>query len=498
MRGIKMAKGKTAIIFTVSLFLAGALAADPGLLTLKDYLAQVRAQGPDYQRAVANRKIVELSRELLGKHWSAQLNLSASRDGEQWNTMVNADGATVPYWEQHYNASGSLSYQDSTSIGLNPQLSYQWDRSNGLPSGVDPATQPTWGDWYSAGLSVPLWQNLFGAQVRSQDKRDYLNSDASRESWDYQIEAAVENAEIAYEVLAYDRAVVEQDQGLMARYQKLLDWASEHGSALDRLQAKAAIENLGQSLERAVDNVQADQATVNRLRGVKGLDVGLSENLDSLAEEADAAWPGEEPQRLDLEALKVSLHAEDSNLIYTEEGVKLPVNLFGGVYGNLSSGTPAVANSSYIYDPALSEPNVENYNVQLTVSVPFEFFLPRWTAPLKTVRLQDQQQAVDLDESINSDDQQWADMSRRYKLSEGRIKDAAQLEADQLQKAELGVEALAKGQVRMYEALNFQSAYQSACLNRLQWVQQKLALLAQARLYSVKAGEAEAGMPALP
>ena len=80
-----MAKGKTAIIFTVSLFLAGALAADPGLLTLKDYLAQVRAQGPDYQRAVANRKIVELSRELLGKHWSAQLNTSARQNNNEYN-----------------------------------------------------------------------------------------------------------------------------------------------------------------------------------------------------------------------------------------------------------------------------------------------------------------------------------------------------------------------------------------------------------------------------
>ena len=492
-----MAKGKTAIIFTVSLFLAGALAADPGLLTLKDYLAQVRAQGPDYQRAVANRKIVELSRELLGKHWSAQLNTSARQNNNEYNYYYDGNGMQ-PLWQQNYDFNGSINIQDSTAIGLNPGFSYDWDRNTQMADAESPNSQPSWGDWYSAGLNIPLWQNFLGAQVRNQDKSNYLNNDASRDSWDYQIGAAVENAEIAYEVLAYDRAVVERDRDLMGRYQKLMDWANKKSGALDQLQAKAALENLGQSLDRAEDNVQTDQATVNRLRGVWGLDVGPCESLDALAEEAGAAWPGAEPERLDLEALKVSLHAEDANLVYTQEGVKLPVNLFGGIGGNLSSGTPAVANGYYSSNPALSEPNIEETTLQLSLSVPFEFFLPRWTAPLRTVQLQDKQQSIDLDESINSDDQQWADMSRRYKLSEGRIKDAAQLEADQLQKAELGVEALAKGQVRMYEALNFQSAYQSACLNRLQWVQQKLALLAQARLYSVKAGEPEAGMPALP
>ncbi|HXC65426.1 MAG TPA: hypothetical protein VNZ67_13775, partial [bacterium] len=257
---------------------------------------------------------------------------------------------------------------------------------------------------------------------------------------------------------------------------------------LDRLQAQAALENERQALERAEDQERLDRGTLNRVRGVGGLEVEDTQDLDAVAAADGEAWPGQEPDRLDLESAKLSLQSEDFQVSYTRETVKLPLNLNLSANGNVSGGIPGASDSFYYYIPGTTQPAVEYYGAALSLTVPFDYFLPRWTAPLKTVELQDAQQRMDLGETTNGDDQQWQDMTIRFNKSGQRIQDAAQLEADQQHKAELGEAALAKGKLDFYEALVFEAAYTSACLNRLLWVQQRLTLLAQARLYQAQPG----------
>jgi hypothetical protein len=458
-----------------------------GVLTLQDYLDQVRGQGPDYQRAVTNHKVVDLNRELLGKHWTAQASVAVSDAGNHYDWYYGPYGQTA-YWNNQYGASGSLFAADSTSVGLNPSLNYSWQRQNQSSGFPGNAAYSNWGDDYSLQLGVPLWQDFLGAQVRYQDQNNYLSNDSQAASWDYQIPAALLAATQVYESLAYDRAVAGQDQDLIQRYQRLADWAVQHGKELDQLQARAALENEAQALERAQDQVRLDQGNLNRLRGVDGLDVGDIQDLDALAAADGGAWPQQQPDRLDLQASKIALKSEDFQVLYYRESVKLPVNLNLNLGGNLIGGIPGTDSGPYAYNPALTEPNVLNDGVSLGVTVPFDYFLPRWTAPLKTVELQDAQQRTDLGETTNADSQQWDDMTIRFNKSEQRIKDAAQLQADQQRKAELGEAALAKGKLDIYEALSFEAAYTGACLGRLQWVQQRLTLQAQARLFQAQAG----------
>ena len=247
-------------------------------------------------------------------------------------------------------------------------------------------------------------------------------------------------------------------------------------------------QNLEQTLERAQDQERLDRDQVNRLRGIDGSDVGEVESLDQIAAENEESWPASEPARLDLQSAVLSLQAEDFQVKYYRETVKLPVNLNLSAGGDLSGDVPGVMAAFYSYNPALTEPNVLDYGVTLGLTVPFDFFLPRWTVPLKTTELQDAQQATDLAETRNGDSQQWEDMTLRFDQSRMRIDDAAQLEAHQKHKAELGMAALVQGHLDIYEVLVFESSYTSACLNRLLWVQQRLTLLAQARLFEAKVG----------
>ena len=152
-----------------------------------------------------------------------------------------------------------------------------------------------------------------------------------------------------------------------------------------------------------------------------------------------------------------------------------------GVRGNL-----LIDGSAYLLPEGYTPPGINNYSAGLNLTVPFDLFTERWEIPLKTARLQFEQQTLDLKETVNSDSRQWEDMSLRFKKSIERISQAQSLEDHDKEKADKGEALLKGGRLSLFEALAFEGQYAGARLNRLAWILDRLSLLDQAELFQAK------------
>jgi outer membrane protein TolC len=463
-------------------------------LGLEDYLEQVRATGPNYRQAVINWKTNEVNRMLLAKHWSGSMGVTFGGGGtnNDYNyTYVYQNGINTnpgsyqsfsPQLTENDGLSGGVNFSNSWDFGLNTTLSDNFQSFNTWPMYDNTAGTNLYnnsGDNLSLSAGIPLWQNFLGRDVHAQDQRDFRANDSTRENDDFLVQQTLYNARVAYFTLVVLRDELAAAKEALQNYQDLLGIAQARHSAQDLTQARAAVENEQLALESLGDAERLARDSFNLLRGVTGS--AVEENLQSLDElnrQMTAEWDPSDPDRMDLESVRLQLESAHEALVVAEEGTKLDVELGGSINGNLVQN-----DFGYPAPPPLNFPNLTEYSVGLSVNVPFDLFTPRWGATYRIAKLNVRQQEFNLKETENNDSQQWEDMTIRYEKSSDRIATANRLVEDSRKNRDEGRALLKRGLVDMFEAISFVGAYTNALVVQQNWIAQRLTLLAQADWY---------------
>jgi outer membrane protein TolC len=458
-------------------------------LPLGDYLRQVKAQGPDYLRAVKNRKTDDLYRTTLGKHWNASLAYEISSDKNTgYSYSYNDSTNTYSYFSedsyQYLRNTGRLSFSNDwgglfTGLYYNAELHDTWYSPSDYYS---PSETHHFDDDYGLYLRVPLWRNFLGRETNASDKGDLLNNEANASQNEFQIQSALYDAKRVYYALARNRTQILFARESLEKYHQLLELAK---SSHDRLQAQAALENLELGLESLEDSERQFRNDFNRLRGAEGSQVPeVLQTPEELDAQGRPDWPGAEPGRLDLKASQLYLEAVRDFQITSDEGTKLGITLIAQARGYGFGWA-----DHFPGPPPISQPLFSSYNVGLNFSVPFDVFTPRWTATNKISLLNLAQQELDTKVTQNNDSRQWEDMTLRYNKSSERIAKAELLEQHSKEKQEAGESLFRGGSIGMFEMLNDVGAYYNAKNTRQHWVMQRLDLLAQAEWYKTQTGQ---------
>jgi outer membrane protein TolC len=484
--------------------LTGSNAATPtpeskNLLTLNEYVNQVKMTGPSYLQGIANWKSNTLNRYLLAKHWNANVYLNPVGSGNYndydynyiYQDGLNTNPGSYQYFKEDlteqigYN--GNIVLSNNWDFGLYTSFQDNFHEYNtwpmySYPNGTNIYNNTS--DTFYLTLDVPLWQNFFGRSIHAQDQRDYLSNDSAAASDEFQIQSALYSAKLAYFNLALIRTELVHAREALQKYQELLDWAEARNSPQDVVQAQTALESEQLSIESLEDTERSYRDNFNLLRGVQGSHVEQDlMSLEDLNAVVNEPWDPKDPDRQDLKAARLQLESAKNNLIVSEEGTKLDLELAASVNGNL-----LLNDNGYPAPPPLTYPNLQNYSVGFTLNVPFDIFTPRWDASYKQTKISVEQGEVNLRETENGDSQQWEDMTIRYNKAAYRIATATSLVNHSKIKRDQGVLLFKKGRIDMFETLNFVGAYYSSIVTLQTWLDQKLALLAQADWYRAQPG----------
>lgn len=480
-------------------FLLGSLAQASTVLTLEEYVKQVQATGPSYLQGITSSKVNSLARISIGKHWSANLNLSAtgggSYDDYDYNYVylggINTNPGSYQYFNkdltEYVNGNANLNLNNNWDFGLSTSFYDNFQTSNQWPMWNNQWGTNIYnnsGDNFGLNVSIPLWQNFLGRSIHAQDQTNFLNNDANAANDEFNIQSSLYSAKLAYFNLALVRTELIFALETLQKFHGLLEWAQGRHDPQDVIQAQTALENEHLTIESLEDAERADRNSFNLLRAMKGSEV--KEDLMSLAElnaAVNEPWDPKDPDRQDLKASRLQLEAARENLIVNEENTKLNLALSGSLNGNMLSN-----DFGYPAPPPLTFPNVQSYSVGLSLSVPFDIFTPLWDASYKETKLNLEQQKINLSETENSDSQQWEDMTIRFNKSSDRVATATSLVDHSKVKRDQGEELLKKGRIDMFETLSFVTSYYSAVVTLQTWLNQRLSLLAQADWYRAQPG----------
>ncbi len=475
-----------------TLWLAGLLALSAGargdVLSLKDYLAQVKQGNQAIRAALDTNASLELADTQVLTAFSPQFNAVA----EYMDSQVPQQVAFESF--HTYSGNLNLGLSDLLPTGTKLSLGYQSSESmlEYLAGGLDTASVPAGlagllsafapqNPFYTVNPSLTvtqsLWKGWLAGGVRAQQRQVMSGARAAQALNRFQVGRILFQAEQAYYnlVLAQDALGIQQES--LDRANKILDWAqrraaSNLGNQVDVLASKAAVEQAEIGLAQAQQDLSDARRGFDSLRGLSG--AASSVELEPLVQPSAALR--RTGDREDLVAARFDLDQRRAEVDVAADQYTPDLKVFGTL--SLDGGA-----GDYPDAQGLGW-STGNLSTAVGVNFSMNLDLPLFLRTMKGARLARQSGQEALDQKRRDLDDDWALLEEHWRNVRQRLAIADDLEALQKDKADREKRRFENGLSTNFQVLQYENDYTQARLMRLKLVAEASILKAEADFYN--------------
>lgn len=444
LEGCSLSSTVCILVFVLSILAAGgAFAKTTQSLALKDYLGQVSDKHLGYISADLSAK--------AAKQYAGEGSL-IYKPNFFADVSEKGDARNNPFTSGNFNVTRtySVGISEQTPFGLSGRLTY-----NHLNIDVPNVTNYT-NTYPAIELSLSLWRNFAGKEVRSQAALIEHSALAKSFSQTFQTKTILLEAETLYWRLALAREMVQMQKDAVERAQRIHDWTSRRvrlqlADRAENLQASTNLQARKLDLKNAQDEERAAAQAFNASRGVLIDDV--PERLVDLGPDlvSTLTVPARASRRDDIMAAEHQAKASQANTLASREKNKPTVELYGST-PLADPTTPPAALASSI--PTSARPGT-------TIGV-------RVVAPLDFVTSSKVRQGYDAEARASEtlfqrksfeEERDWAELSSKLRESKERLKLYVELVRSQKEKLDYERERQQRGRSTLQQVLIFENDY---------------------------------------
>ncbi|MCO5143464.1 MAG: TolC family protein [Oligoflexia bacterium] len=443
-------------------------------LTLDTYIGQVTSEGIGYKAAQQAADGYELMSKgesvvtfpyLFGSY--------KNTDDRQEKTIVVSQGNRTTI-SQYAIGLGS-----NTPIGLNAKYSYVLANTDIM--GATAITTPKFYNSYNQlELTQSLLKNGFGSETRAQQA--IVRSKNMAESYANQFSAINQlvGAEAVYWRLAFARRSVEVQKDVLARAEKVLEWAKRRvslqlGDKADRLQAQASYDLRRMELMALEDEEKSASLAFNTLRNRDDSLVSEKLFIPSIEKTLNMNALEKTGTRLDVKAAEQQKEALVASSQLEKEKLKPTVDVFANIaWTGFDSDRGRAVSESF-------EKNHSNIAVGVSFSIPLQ--ISAVTKGIQGAGLTQEAAQYSLEQKRLDEARDWKEIQNKLNDAKKRLQLLSTVESIQKEKYEHEQERLLRGRTTTYQALSFEQDYAATQLTTLRTQSEVLQLLARMKLY---------------
>jgi outer membrane protein TolC len=451
-------------------------------LSLEDYLGQVYSQGTSFQSSQAAVEGYQKQSHQQDLTYSPQLVASYNHEDDQ------SQQPTLLAAYQTLTDSAGVSLTDKLPFGPSLSVGYAFTDTNVFYS---PELLKAFGAYSSdflesyyqvspvVSLSIPMFKDFGGTQTAAGVHQAQYQFESQASNSAFQTAQVIYNAKVAYWNLALVRqqAVIHQDT--LDRSRKIWDWTKRRvarnlADPPDALQAEASVRLAELDLEQSIESERSARLQFNHYRGMQTGEVPETlQSLEDSLSKIKVELPANPPDRLDLKSVQKT--ADSQKAAYD--------NAFQNIYPDITlnaswRGNGLDPNFPYANTVAWG-PDHPTWNVGAQFNLSLDLFTAERVAEgfkrsYESARLAYQDKRAQVEQDWQDWRNQMADVDKRLAMT-------AEIEEIQRTKADQEKQRLEYGRTTEFQLLSFENDYNSARLNHLSVVQEKLSLLAKAQ-----------------
>jgi outer membrane protein TolC len=451
------------------LYVTGAFAQTGPVLTLEDYLNQVKSQNPQARSLMQTIESTKLrhdepEQDLLTEFY-ANYRLLDNKQQQLEPVFMGSETKGDQY---------RLGLRKTTDFGLHGDLYFNTQHTQilgisniaGIPAGFTP---PTDYNQSAAVLEVTqsLWRNSFGEATRAEIEAKQAGLRGEEMQARYGLKIVLLNAQNAYWTLVSMQEIVKLQQENVERARKTRDRMSR-GAKLrlfddtDAMQAEAAFESRELELQTSLDQLASAARSFNTLRGEDSDEVPALSDLPT----KEFALTGLEKGRMSREDYDL-LRAQAEVEAATAKGAVAQIHPKLDLVGMIS--TTGLASTAGRAEDLLTTDKYPSWYVGAEFSIPIDI---RMIFDVKH-GYQAKERAARLAKSDADFNEQraWKDIVKQHHEALGRYQRAVSLEKIQNELVKRERRRLANGRATTFEALNME---QNLALAQIQRVRSQL------------------------
>ncbi len=470
------------ILFFILIFFAFNLRAqERQVLTLEDYLEQVKNQNLSY---VGYEKSAE-SFELLKK--KSKLVTAVTLFGNVQNSSTEQNQAIqIVRYNQIYNRTSQVGLSQVSSFGLNTVLSYTLNHVTykGLNTATAVNPQLASSNYQvipKIEMSLPLWQNRFGAATKAEIDSTYFANEAQKFAAKSLSVQEIILAQKIYWNMVYASNALKIQQNALQSAKRIFDYVSKRekmnlGEKADVLQSKALYESRKLALKQAENDYKIAARDFNKKRHIDSSEVTEELSGFDFASLKQFIVPNvKSDDRFDIKAEAANMKAAVADAKITEESNKPSLNLYGSYATNqIAGGINSTVNNTFL-------PLGRAKTIGINFSTPINFFT---TSDIRQGAVKSAAAARSTyQQKVFEQESDWQNLVQNLKIYKESLELAKA--AEEAQKAKLENERfrLKQGRTSTYQVLLFEQDYSNSQLVTIQTANLMLALIADQKLY---------------
>jgi len=446
-------------------------------LSLEEYLEQTKEQNLGYNSSQTSAQSSNLLSKKAFLLTSPNLFASAQTGFEKQNQAVSYVRYTKLKTENY-----SVGVEQDFSFGLNGKFYYNVDRNEYQNLTSTYATPLSYETNPVLKLTVPLWQGVFGDEIKAKRDLIYYSNQSDQFNSEAQSISFIVEAEKSYWRLVMTKKIIVISEDALEQSQKLLQNAIKKarmnlGEKADVLQAQADVESKKLQLKQAKNDARIAARTFNQKRYVNSdlVNEKLTEidfdNLEKLPIAKE--MPG---IRADVKAAAANTKSAVASAKVEEESNKPKLDLSGqyGFNGLETKRLDAVKSS-------LAQNGDEAY-IGIKFSMPLAIGLQ---SDIKQGAKSSASAArMDYHQKVFNQENDWQNLLQNLQDYQENLRLSRKIENLQKSKLENERGLLKRGRTSTYQVLLFEQDYNQARISTIKNAYQFLSLLADKKNYS--------------
>lgn len=472
----KLFKGVIFLSLGVVFFIDFCHSSEKKILSLSDYLSQVKVQ----HQGILGLEETSSGAELRSKEGSLLLSPTIFTNAQvNFDEKPNFSVATQGNKTTMGNFTFGVSQQ--TNFGLQAKLYYNLGHYS--VEGVNPALVPM-RNYYDTRptleLTQSLWRNMFGSEVKKSQELMEAQALATSFAENFKIKMILYQAEAYYWRLVLAREVIEMQVDGLTRAERIKEWSGRRSrlqlsDRSDYLQAETAVKARQLELQMAVNEEKAASRSFNTMRYV------TEENVNEKLQNLDAKMVGEvmAPARVEVRedikaAIQMKRLAESSADVALEKNrPTLEVFLNHSWNGRDREFLGAVGDSLTPENPTS------------VVGVRYNFPLDREIIARNRAGYMKDKAGAEyaFRQKLFEQDREWMDLNRRLAEAKERFQMARVYEMKQKEKLDYERDRFGRGRTTTYQVILFEQDYATSQLARIKVQADIFGILAQMKTF---------------
>jgi outer membrane protein TolC len=450
-------------------------------LSLEEYLSQVRGQNLSYLAANLNAEAYEKLKEKAKLVTAVTFFVSSQTAFTEQNQALQ-----IIRYTKTYTQTNQAGISQTSDFGLSTKLYYSLNEITykGLDTSsyANPSlTRSNHQSIPTLELSLPLWQNRFGAYTQASKDSVYFTNESQKLAAKSISVAALVAAEQSYWALAAARRIVEIQKNALESAKQILSYVSKKekmnlGERGDVLQAQALFESRKLSLRQAENDAKLAERDFNKQRYFDSAEVPERlDNIDLARLQKFLVPEVKGDNRFDVKAYEASMKAAVASAKLDEESNKPSLNLYGSYLQNqIKQNTREAMLDSFAQNGRAGTLGIK-FSMPINLGLTSEI---RQGAVLSASAAK-----INYRQKLFEQENDWQNLVQNLAIYKENLALSSAIESAQKSKLENERRLLKQGRTTTYQILLFEQDYSNSQLTTIQLAYKMLALAAQQKLY---------------